>query len=117
MTTIYIVTGDVGEYSDRKTWVVPHAFRDEEQAKAHVAELDEEGARILSIIDYFHCVDVDGVVEGEGKDGVDVKLPTKLVKLDSRFRMYMGRELPSYSVEAIELNDAVDDFLTRAGAR
>lgn len=40
MTTIYIVEGSTGEYSDRREWPVM-AYRNEEQAKAHVLKAQE----------------------------------------------------------------------------
>lgn len=40
MTTIYVVMGTCGEYSDREEWPVC-AYADEEQAKLHVDQASE----------------------------------------------------------------------------
>lgn len=87
--TIYLVCGDVGEYSDRWTWIVAW-YPTEDEAKAHVAALDADNAATLVAL---KALDDEWDYEDRAK--------VMATPLDpNRGDAYGG--LPSYSVATIE---------------
>lgn len=46
-TIIYVVEGSTGEYSDNRNWAVC-AYRDEDEAKAHVERAERRAAEIFA---------------------------------------------------------------------
>lgn len=104
-----MISATVGEYSDTTTWLVERAFLDKEQALAHVKELDEEGARLKNNLELY-TITIDGpVVRGDDMDGKEVALESKIGSLDPKWRTWSS-DLPTYTVEALELHVARDYF-------
>lgn len=116
MASIFVIEGTVGEYSDRRTWIVHKCFRDREQAEAHKREIDDEVARVLALAGdrYVEEIDDDGTVKawGDREEG-DVAIPSKLRALDrnrpTRLRDHGGP--CAYEVTELEIGDSTDTIL------
>ena len=91
--TIYLVCGDVGEYSDRSTWIVAW-YPTEDEAKAHVTALDESNIVAREKLEaWFGEEDCD---YADDKRAAILATP-----LDPQREAYCG-SLPTYSVAKIE---------------
>ena len=84
-TTIYVVMGTIGEYSDRGEWIVI-AYLDEEKAKQHTILAKQEAHRILFLAKRLKklSIDFERVYDGT-KQHIDRSIDyfyceTKLVK-------------------------------------